>query len=163
MAITFGSAGHLQLVLDAELVSPAIGARAMREVAREPARTAVHEAVKAGRLQIQAIDLTKGDEVKALARFDADPAFRGRGDAEVLALAEQRGYLVGTDDRAIRTAAMKAIGAARLVSTLDVLVWARRQSRLSAAQAKKILRQLDIGSEIERQLQRAGIGIEDLV
>jgi len=162
MAITFGGAGHLELMLVLQSVQPAIGARARREVTREPARTTVREAVHSGRLAVKAVDLSNEKEVKALARFDAEPGFRGRGDAEVLALAVRHRYLVGTDDRAMRAAAAKVVGLTRLVSTLDTLVWARRESRLSATQAKRILRELDIGPEIARRLKQAGKTLEDL-
>ena len=55
--ITFGSAGRFDLILDLKRHAVAIGARASREVVRDPARSLVRTAIEAGVLPVESIDL----------------------------------------------------------------------------------------------------------
>jgi hypothetical protein len=111
VAITFGNAARLDLVTGMAGWRVAIGARARVEVARDPAAGQLRAAIEDGSLSVAAIDLGVPAEASALADFDRRPAFRGRGEAEVLALARSRGYAVGSDERAVLTAARSEFGA----------------------------------------------------
>ena len=130
IVITFGAAGHFSIVDDLRLHSICIAARAAGEVIREPARGALHSAINAGRSTVVTADIENDSEQQALARFDARPAFRNRGEAEVLALAVTRGYVVASDENAVRKAAREALGAERVTGSLDLLKWAIQEKRL---------------------------------
>jgi hypothetical protein len=73
------------LILDLERHAVAIGARASREVVRDPARSRVRAAIEAGTLPVESVDQRDSRELSALRRYDSMPAFQGRGEAEVLA------------------------------------------------------------------------------
>ena len=105
IVITFGSTGNLSVVTELQQHRLCIASRAVAEVIREPAASALRAAVSAGRIAVESADIENAAEQQALARFDARPAFRNRGDAEVLALAVARGYLLASDENAVRHAA----------------------------------------------------------
>lgn len=163
LAITFGNAGALDLVTGIERYDVVIASRAIGEVTRPPASHALREAVEEGRIRSAAVDLSVPEEQDALVRFDTMPAFRGRGDAEVLALAVSRGYAVGTDERAIRRVAKAELTSRHLVSTLDVLVLAVREERVSARKAAGLLGRLDVGPAYLKRLKETGLDFEDLL
>lgn len=163
LAITFGNAQRLDLITDLSTHRAAIGARARREVVKPPAPEELDRAVHSGTIEVVSVDLSNADEQQALARFDGLPAFRGRGDAEVLALATTRGYLVGSDERAIRRVARQEVGRSRLVSTLDIIVLAARDGRISIREGRALLERLDVGPAYLRALNEKGLRLEDLV
>jgi hypothetical protein len=161
--ITFGSAGRLDLILDLERHAVAIGARASREVVRDPARTRVRTAIEAGVLPVESVDMKDPHELSELRRYDSMPAFRGRGEAEVLAIAEVRGCLVGSDDAAVLRAALASSGIPGVVTSLDLIVWAIRERRITLRQADGLIGQLDIGPRIRKRLEHAGRDLADHV
>ena len=163
LAITFGNARALHLVTDLARYRLTIASRAFEEVLRPPAREALLVALDEGRIKMESLDLTVVREQEALARFDAMPAFRGRGDAEVLALAVCRGHAVGTDERAIRRIVRAELGSSHLVSTLDVLVLATREGLMSAAEAVRLLARLDVGPRYIDRLEAQGLTLGDLI
>lgn len=163
MAITFGSVGRLDLITALKQARVVIAARAAEEVLSPAARSALQAALSSEQIHRASIDLSVPDEQESLARFDTVPAFRARGDAEVLALAVCRGLLVGSDDVAVRRHARREVGSGRLVSTLDVLVLAVRQERLTSAAAERLLDRLDIGPAYRRRLGDEGKVLRDLV
>lgn len=162
LVITFGGAGRLDLIAGGER-RVVIAARAGEEVVRPPARPRLEEALDAGAIEVESIDLDVADEQDALARYDADPAFRDRGDAEVLALAATRGYTVGSDDRAIGRRVRTDLGPDRIAGTLDVIVWAVRDERISLSDAHAFLENCDVGPALLRRLTVAGVDLEDLI
>lgn len=163
LLITLGNAGELGLVLANPRLTVLVGSRALGEVVRPPASDALTGAVANGTLGMEAVDLDNAAEAGELARFDAMPAFRGRADAEVLALANCRGGCVGSDDRAVRHVAAGLLGATRVVGTLDILVWSLRDGRLDVAEAEALLDRLDVGAGIRARLAAAGRTLADLV
>lgn len=163
MIIAFGNAGQLDLIDTLRLDRVSVSARARSEVARDPARAAMESSIVAGRLSIDTIDLANPAEQDALRDFDARPAFRGRGDAEVLALAASRGYIVASDERAVRSVVRDLWGSQRLAGTLDFIVWAVREDRLAMAEAEGVLAHLDSGWPILAQLQRQGRTLPEIV
>ena len=89
------------------------------------------------------IDLGDAVEQEVLQRYDALIPFRSRGDAEVLALAKARGYIVESDDQAVRSAAL----------VVKIL-----QGRTTISEAS---RQYDLPpSEIESWTDQARAGME---
>jgi hypothetical protein len=161
--ITFGRAGRFDLILDLERQAVAIGARASREVVRDPARTRVRSAIEAGALPVESVDLSDPRELSTLRRYDSMAAFQGRGEAEVLAVAEVRGCLVGSDDAAVLRAAVASSGIPGVVTSLDLIVWAVREGRITLRQSEELIDRLDIGPWIRKRLERAGHDLADLV
>lgn len=141
----------------------AIGARAFQEVFREPAASLIGSAVEAGTLRVESIDLDDPEEAISLGRFDALPAFQDRGDAEVLAIAECRGHLVGSDDEAILRAAHRASRIPGFATSLDLVVWAVRENRLVLEDAERLIDRLDIGPRIRERLTRMGRNLAELI
>lgn len=162
LAITFGQQKRLKLITDSSR-RIVIGARAREEVERPPARTELDEALREGEVEVESIDLDEPDEQDALARYDAMPAFRDRGDAEVIALAVTRGYIVGSDDQAIRRHVREDLGPTRIAGTLDVVVWAVRDGRMTLDDAMAFLRACDVGPALLVALDAQGRSLEELV
>lgn len=119
--------------------------------------------IASGRLCVESIDVEDPAEQEALRAYDARPAFRGRGDAEVLALAACRAYIVASDERAIRATVLAEWGPNRLAGTADFIVWAVREGRLAAGDAEEVLSQLDSGARVLAQLKREGRTVRDLL
>lgn len=80
LAITFGEQERLGLITHSSR-QIVIGARAREEVERPPARTELEEALRDGDVEVGSIDLDDPDDQDVLARYDAMPALRDRGDA----------------------------------------------------------------------------------
>ena len=162
IVITFGREEQLELVtLGARGV--VIGRRAREEVERAPARPQLDEAIRNGSVDVETANLEDPGEQEALARYDGMPAFEGRGDAEVIALAVSRGYIVCSDDRAIRKQVREDLGSERFAGTLDLLVWAVRDGRLELGTALDFLEASDVGPALLRALEARGTSLEDLV
>lgn len=161
--ISFGNAGRLDLIDGLQLDSVCVSARARVEVVRDPARVAMEASIAAGRLSVVSIDLENPAEQDALRDFDARPAFRGRGDAEVLALAACRGYTVASDERAVRAVVRERWGNQRLAGTADFIVWAVREGRIEVAEAECALAQLDSGGAVLAELRRLGRTLRDFI
>jgi hypothetical protein len=163
MIIAFGNAGRFDLIDGLQLDSVCVGTRARGEVVRDPARAIMGASIAAGHLRVVEIDLENSSEQDALRRYDARPAFRDRGDAEVLALAECRGYIAGSDERAIRSVVVANLGPTRVAGTLDFFRWAVAEGRLSLADAAQVLGQLDSGVQILAQITARGQQLHDLL
>jgi predicted nucleic acid-binding protein len=163
MIISFGNV-HQFALLDGLLHDRlCVSGRARTEVNRDPARMLMEASIAAGRLAVHAVDLANAAEQEALRRYDARPAFRNRGDAEVLALASSRGYMVASDERAIRSAVHNELGTQRLAGTADFIVWAVREGRLQLEAAERLLHEIDSGKRILRQLRQSGKMFSDLL
>ncbi|HUP00172.1 MAG TPA: hypothetical protein VM737_01430 [Gemmatimonadota bacterium] len=162
-AISFGNIERIDLLAELREVEVRIGAKALKEVVRDPAASLTRAAVADGSLRVESIDLDDPEEADALVRFESMPAFRGRGDAEVLAIAASRGRLVGSDDEAILRIVRRTPGIPGFVSSLDVLVWAIREERLSLEEAERLIRSLDIGARIRESLNRRRQALADLI
>jgi predicted nucleic acid-binding protein len=162
LLITLGSEDVLDLTTGNPRFRTCAGSRALSEVKRPPAVDTVREALAGGHVRRTAIDLDDPRQAMELARFDAMPAFTGRGDAEALALTSIHDGLVASDDRAVRIAAAREFGVGRLVGTLDLLVWSVRDGRLTVASAETLLARLDVGEGLLAQMDRAGTSLRTL-
>lgn len=162
IVITFGREERLDLVTSGPR-RIVIGGRAREEVERRPAKSQLEEAVREDRVDVESVDLGDPDEQEALTRYDGMPAFEGRGDAEIIALAVSRGYVVGSDDRAIRRQVRKDLGPDRIAGTLDLIVWAVRDGRLEIDSALAFLEACDVGPALLRALDAQEKSLHDLV
>lgn len=163
MVITFGTQRRLDVVASLRGYEALVGSRADGEVLRDPARSRLDVALEHGEIRRVSIDLAVAAEQDALRKYDAMPAFRGRGDAEVLALAESRAMAVGSDDAAVQRSVRKELGPRRLLSSIDVLVLVVREGHLSLAHAERLLDRLDVGPHYQARLASAGLTLGDLV
>lgn len=156
IAITFGNADALDVVADLRSHSVVIAHRAAGEVSRPPASRELARHMASGTIEKVSIDPSVPVEQVALVRFDSSPRFRARGDAEVLALAAARGWIVGSDEQALRRVAMQEFGIARVAGTLDFLQWAVREKRSTVEEAVQLLERLDVGPILLRRITAAG-------
>lgn len=161
--ITFGNAGRLDLITGLKAWEPVTSGRVLGELTKPPGAD-VRALVDAGAIGRTALDPENPEEQAALVRFDAEPAFRGRADAEVLALFETRkGFLLASDDGTMRARARTMGAKQRVAGTLDILVVAVREGRASITDVEALLPTLDIGPALERQIQAAGIRLAELI
>jgi|GEM_PF-3488408 len=160
-AITYAKVGRLDLVTGARGYRVVMAARARSEIRKEPARSHVAAAERAGDLTIEGVDLDAAEEVAALARYDAKPAFRGRGEAEVLALAAARGYAVASDEVPVLHAARTEFGAERVYTAASLLRLAVREERISAADAEALFERMDVAPGVTASLVRLGTSVSE--
>ena len=164
IVISFANAGYFAIVAELRAHPLCIGVRTRSEVIRDPARAALDAAIQSGRIAVESIDLSQPREQSALATFDSRPAFRNRGDAEVLALAVCRQYIVASDETAVRSTAAAELGStSRVAGTLDFLRWAVHERRLPLSDASRVLSALDCGPALLSQLLRRGQSLSDLL
>ncbi len=162
IVITFGNAAALSVVTELQVHSVVIGSRTRTEIVRDPAARELGKAIELGSMKEVSVDLYVAAEQAALQKYDQRIAFRGRGDAETLALASCRGYVLGSDDRAVRSTATADLGRGFTASTLDFLRWATAEARLSVPDAVALLTSLDVGPQVIRAAASQGKTPEDL-
>ena len=155
--ITFARAGRLDVLTRAYGYRVVMAGRAHAEVRKPPSSTALAAEVEAGLVVVESVDLGDAAEAAALARYDGRPAFRGRGEAEVLTLAAARGYLIVSDENPVLMAALTDLGPGRALTSGAMLKLAVGQGRLSAAEAEALLPSLDVAPIIQSALTRLGM------
>jgi len=148
LLITLGNANALWLLRDIPGWRVVTCPRAVAEVCRPPSNRELAAALEEGWIQLVAIEIESDRERLALVKYDAMSAFRNRGDAEILALAEVRGYTVGSDDRRVRSEAA-GLGADRLAGCVDLLVLAVRAGAVQQNEAQALLDRFDVAPDIE--------------
>ena len=161
--ITFGNAHALDVLTQLGTHPVVTCPRVITEVVKPPADSAVREAVNNGRIRMVQIDPEDASEQETLRRFDRLPAFRGRADAEVLALGVSRHMIVASDEGGIRLAARAELGADNVATTLTFLVWAVREGRLSVNTAEALLARLDSEPQVSNWLSARGQTLRDLI
>lgn len=161
--LTFAKVNRLDLIIDLEGFRVAIAARAHAEVKREPAVSVLARAVRLARIAVESVDLGVPREAAALALFDSMTAFRGRGEAEVLALAIERGYVIATDEPAVRDALRARAPQAPFMTSTHVLKQAVAERRLTHDDAVALFNTLDVAHGTRALLRKLGYSIEDLL
>jgi hypothetical protein len=110
------------------------------ELRQRPSRDPIDAAIAAGNLllvELDTADLTQMREWAAwLERVD-------QGEAEAIAIASTRGWLVAIEDRQAQRAIDADLGQGRWVNCGSLLIDALRDKRLSAAEADRIFHDLD--------------------
>jgi len=163
LAITFGNARALGVVTEMAAHHVVLAGRAHGEVLRPPASEEVGQAIQSGTLRLACVDPEIEAEQEALVRFDGASRFHGRGEAEVLALAASRGWIVGSDEIAVRRFVRDTLGPDRIAGTMDILRWAVREERMTVGDAVSLLDRLDVGPSLVRQIRASGHEPEDLL
>ena len=78
-------------------------------------------------------------------------------------MALARGWIVGSDDVAVRRTGMEELGSPNVAGTLDFLRWAVVEDRMTVKKAVERLRGLDVGEGLFKRLERAGRTIEQVL
>lgn len=157
LLISLGKAGRLGLLLDATelelFVTPTVRAQLQSNDTRGP----VEEAIVAGRIQVLHLSSDDEAELNALAEWGE---LVDEGEAECIAVAVTRGWLVGLEDRAAQRAIRRRGGGPRWVGCADLLVLAVRARRLTVEEADAVLRSLDVYPGYEK---RGIVSVRDLL
>jgi predicted nucleic acid-binding protein len=157
LLISLGKAGRLGLLLDATelelFVTPTVRAQLQSNDTRGP----VEERIVAGRIQVLHLSSDDEAELNALAEWSE---LVDEGEAECIAVAVTRGWLVGLEDRAAQRAIRRRGGGPRWVGCADLLVLAVRARRLTVEEADAVLRSLDVYPGYEK---RGIVSVRDLL
>ena len=110
------------------------------EVASEPTRTEVSRAILNGWLRPTELDMDSPKELTALAYWTrcVDP-----GEAEAIAIATSRGWVVGIEDLAAQRRLTRETGSHRWINAAGLLMAAVRAGQLPLALADAIFVRLD--------------------
>lgn len=113
--------------------------QAAEEVAYPEHAAVLDQALKAGDLQVESItDLTE------MACFADLRSRMGKGEAACLAMAEQRGWMVASDDRgrAFLRLVRERIGEERLIDTAEIVGVAHQDNVISQVETDRIIQGL---------------------
>lgn len=80
-----------------------------------------------------------------------------------MALASCRKLLIGSDDLGVRRLAIREFGAPRVAGTLDLLIWAVTEGRISRRDATVLLPKLDSGPRVIATLERQARRLSELI
>lgn len=110
------------------------------EITRKADRDQVDAIIAAGTLRIAELDTTNAEEMAEWAYWSEtiDP-----GEAEAIALAVSRNWLVAIEDRQAQRALDRRVGGGRWINCANVLLDAVRDGRRSAADGDTAFRALD--------------------
>lgn len=113
---------------------------ARSEVRSDPARSELSRAILSGRLATTELDTDSDQELRLFARWSdlVDP-----GEAEAIAVALARGWVVGLEDLFAQRRVTNEAGAANWVNAATLLVTAITNKRMSIGEADAIFVRLD--------------------
>lgn len=140
LLLSLGKARQLGLLFDARelelFITPTVRAQLLSDDTRQP----VEEAIVAGQIRVVHVSSDDEAELDALAEWSQ---LVDEGEAEAIAVALARGWLVGLEDRAAQRAIRRRGGNPRWVGCADLLVLAVRGQRLALEEADAVFRSLD--------------------
>jgi len=163
LVITFGNAEVLSIITELSKHDLSIPKTVVSEVQRPPAKLHLRQALDSGAITEVQIDLSLPLEQDALLKYSRSMRFYGKGEAEALALAASRHWVVGSDELAVRRLAEQEFGQARVAGTLDFLIWSVQEERLTLNDAVGLLPRLDIGASLLNRIAQAGQTAEGLL
>jgi predicted nucleic acid-binding protein len=108
------------------------------EITNETVQRDLHEALKEDILR--EIEITDTIEIATYARYL--PRF-GDGEAACMAIAINRGWVVGSDDKVVKKEMQKKLGADSILDTPSLILHALRLDLLSVTEADEIKTQLE--------------------
>jgi hypothetical protein len=112
------------------------------EVDREITDPAQRERFEAG-LGKGLIDKCRADELRELEIYAELPATLGPGERACIALAENRGWSVASDDRTAANEAARRLGGMRVLNTPQTMLMAIRAGTLTVQEADRIKLELE--------------------
>lgn len=140
LLLSLGQASALHLLWDDPDHSWHITPVARGEVKSDPTRSELSRAILNGRLATTELDTDSDQELRLFAHWSdlVDP-----GEAEAIAVALSRGWVVGLEDLFAQRRVTDEAGAAHWVNAATLLVTAVNQGRKSIAEADAVFVRLD--------------------
>lgn len=140
LLLSLGEASALHLLWDDPDRTWHITPIARSEVKSDPTRSELARAILNGRLATTELDTDSDPELRLFARWSdlVDP-----GEAEAIAVAVSRGWVVGLEDLFAQRCVTAEAGAAHWVNAATLLLTAVNEGRKSIAEADAIFLRLD--------------------
>lgn len=140
LLLSLGGASALELLWDDPDHAWHITPIARSEVKSEPTRSEISRAILNGQLATTELDTDSDQELRQFARWAdlVDP-----GEAEAIALALSRGWVVGLEDLFAQRQVTRVAATDRWINAATLLVAAVRQGRKSVTEADAIFVRLD--------------------
>lgn len=148
LLLTLGSASALHLLWDNPRCEWHITPIVRSEVMSEPTRSDISKALVRGDARSTELDTDSDEELSALARWSN---VVDAGEAEALAIATTRGWVVGLEDRFAQRRVTEALGAEHWINSATLLIQAVEDERLSESEADAIFRRLDCYPGYQKQ------------
>lgn len=157
LLLSLGEASALHLLWDDPGRTWHITPIARSEVKSDPTRSELSRAILNGRLATTELDTDSDQELQLFARWSdlVDP-----GEAEAIAVALARGWVVGLEDLFAQRRVTEMAGASHWVNAATLLVAAVDEGRKSIAEADAVFVQLDCYSGYRK---RGITSLRDLV
>lgn len=148
LLITLGSAQALEVLTRSRLHAWRITPIVRGELRSDATRRGVERAILEGSIACVELDLADEREATAWARWSrlVDP-----GEAEVIAVAEVRGWKVAIEDLRARRAIERELGAGRWLNCANLLVDGIQSRRLGEGEADVIFQRLDCFSSYAKR------------
>lgn len=148
LLLTLGSASALHLLWDNPRYEWHITPIVRSELMSEPTRSEISKALVQGLVRSTELDTDSDEELGALARWRE---IVDAGEAEAIAIAITRRWIVGLEDRFAQRRVTEAAGAERWINSATLLIQAIQDQRLSESEADEIFRRLDCYPGYEKQ------------
>lgn len=140
LLLSLGEASALHVLWDDPDRTWYVTPVARSEVKSDPTRSELSRAILSGRLATAELDTDSDHELRLFARWSD---LVDAGEAEAIAVALGRGWVVGLEDLFAQRRVTDAAGAAHWVNAATLLVNAVNHGRMSAADADAIFVRLD--------------------
>lgn len=127
------------------------------ELRRRASRDPIDAAITAGHVQL--VELNTEDPAQ-LAKWAKWLELVDPGEAEAIAIASTRGWLVGIEDRGAQRAIDSHLGTGRWLNSASLLIDAVNDKRLGSAEADAIFKKLDC---YHGYAKRGLVGIRELM
>lgn len=140
LILTLSSASHLGFFLSKSRYNWCITPLVRGELTRRETREPVDSAITQGKLRVTALDMNSEREVELWTRWSL---LVDLGEAETIALAIARGWLVALEDRQAQRALDREEGDGHWINCATLLLDATEDQVLSLADADRIFQSLD--------------------
>lgn len=140
LLLSLGEASALHLLWEDSDWTWHVTPIARSEVRTDPTRSELSRAILAGRLPATELDTDSDDELRLFAHWSdvVDP-----GEAEAIAVALARGWVVGLEDLYAQRCVTRQAGEARWMNAAGLLLRATQAGRMSMADADAVFVRLD--------------------
>ena len=140
MLLSLGGVSELDLLWDDPDRDWHLTPIARGEILSEPTRTEISRAILDGKLATTELDTDSGEELRLFARWSR---LVDAGEAEAMAVALARGWVVGIEDLFAQRRVTSEAGSDKWVNVATLLVTAVRQGRMRSPEADAIFVRLD--------------------
>jgi hypothetical protein len=140
LVFTLSSAGVLERVLLSSRYAWHITPLVRHEVVRRGTRVVIGRAITAGRLQVTDVDITDPVQLDVWVEWER---LIDIGEAEAIALAPARGWVIGVEARQVQRALDRRLGAGRWINATNLLLDAVADAVMTLPEANAIFVRLD--------------------